>query len=144
MCPYSYWYQYTSTALMNTKLAWGALQVPSGHGTYLGYVKTPTNWFLVVRFDIYSTVRTELVLWSYFWYVLAGVGKYHHRTRNACLVVNVSVTSYASKIRSVTYKIQDLKSRNWPDSRFLMVWNTIENIFCENWKYTFSNHFLWK
>ena len=43
-------------------------------------------------------------------------------------------------------KIQDLKSRNWPDSRFLMVWNTTENGFCENEKYGFSDHFynfLW-
>ena len=26
-------------------------------------------------------------------------------------------------------KIQDSKSRNWPDSHFLMVWNTIRNVF---------------
>ena len=35
---------------------------------------------------------------------------------------------------NISLKIQDLKSRNWPNSHFLMVWNTIEFFFLWKWK----------
>ena len=46
------------------------------------YLATLSKHILCVL-DIYMKAGSELGLWWYLWYVLAGVGKYQHRTRNA-------------------------------------------------------------
>ena len=73
--------------------------------------------------------------------------KWHKERR--VLLISIYLWSILMKKNNVEIpvKIQDLKSRNWPDSRFLTERNTIEIFFVKmrnmSFFYNFY-HFLWK